>query len=223
MFVISGKLTVSTFKQRENFIAQLRKWVTNQSMLVFIVHNFYIFNPLFYHSPRFFCAPLILLLLKLLLLVMELLFSDFSISVADGVLTKSICWCSRLFKLFVEPLWEPEEPLFVFSMLSIKLFTDKRESCLVMNGTWVTVPLVPFFKTLPLFFCFLRCAISCWTVVRIDCCDSFVDATTEKRFRELLRCHQEENWWDAQKISHRATITKNITMKHCLDDHTWNI
>lgn len=138
--------------------------------------------------PRFFCPPFTLPLLRLLLLVMELLltvFCCFSCSLSDGDFRNSVCCWSiafRLFKLDVDPLWEPPLLFFeVFSMLSIKLLTDSLESWRVMNGTGFTfaVPFVPFFRTFPFVFCNRRCAISCWTVVRIDCCDSFEDATTE--------------------------------------------
>lgn len=127
--------------------------------------------------PRFFCPPLTFPLppLKLLLLVMELLlrvFCCFSCSVADGDLHSSPCSRSIAFKLFrldVDPLCEPPLVCFdVFSMLSIKLFTDSRESWRVMKvvGTTVTVAVpfvVPFLTitAVPLVFCFRRCAISC--------------------------------------------------------------
>lgn len=140
--------------------------------------------------PRFFWPPFTLPPLKLLLFVMELLFNVFccfSCSCAEGESPSSF-WCSiafKLFKLDVDPLWDPPLVCFdVFSMLSIKLLTDNRESWRVMNGTGFAVPFVTFFKTFPFDFCFLRCAISCWTVVRIDCCDSLDDATTETSERK---------------------------------------
>lgn len=147
------------------------------------------------HLPRFFCPPLMFPpLFKLLLLVMELLlsvFCCFSCSVDVGDLPRSFSSRSIAFKLLrldVDPLWEPPLVCFdVFSMLSIKLLTDKRESWRVINaaGTTTAVPLVvPFLTMVPLVFCLRRCAISCWTVVRIDCCDSLDDATTAINFWE---------------------------------------
>lgn len=63
-----------------------------------------------------------------------------------------------------------------------------------VGGTTMAVPfVVPFLTSLLtaadlLVFWSRRCAISCWTVVRIDCCDSLDDATTGKEeiFREEL-------------------------------------
>lgn len=79
----------------------------------------------------------------------------------------------------MDPLWEPPLEVFdVFSMLSMRLLTDKRESWRVMNETGAT-PLVPFFTAVPLVFWRRRDAISCWTVVRIDCWDSLDDVTTK--------------------------------------------
>jgi hypothetical protein len=43
-----------------------------------------------------------------------------------------------------------------------------------------------------LVFCFLRWAISSWTVVRIDCWDSF-DAATTKRI-ENFRIYRQKSW-----------------------------
>lgn len=139
--------------------------------------------------PRFFEPPFALPPLVLLLFVMELLFivfCCFSCSVTDGEFLSSTCSsiAFKLFKLVVDPLWDPSLVCFeVFSILSIKLFTDSRESWRVINVTGFVIPFVTFFKTFPLVFCFLRCAISCWTVVRIDCCDSLVEATTEIKDR----------------------------------------
>lgn len=144
--------------------------------------------------PRFFW-PFTLPPVKLLLLfVMELLFHVFccfSCSVADGDDLSSFC-CSnalKLFKLDVDPLCDPSLVGFdVFSILSIKLFTDSLESWRVIKVTGFVVPFVTFFKTLPLVFCFRRCSISCLTVVRIDCCDSLDDATTETKKEKLNNC-----------------------------------
>lgn len=167
--------------------------------------------------PRFFWPPFTLPL-KLLLFVMELLFSVFccfSCSVADGDFRNSFC-CSievRLFKLDVDPLCEPPLEFFeVFSMLSIKLLTESRESCRVMKGICgTTVPFDPFLTTPPLFFCFRRWAISCWTVVRMDCWDSLDEATTvteEKKFF-ITRNRKHWRWFQRTKLSQKRSTNEH--------------